>query len=80
MSEPPKKYCIFGCDALVAHGVPQHRFPNPEKRRDLFTAWVLPEVVLVGQQSIPTINLNRVQQSLLTFVEIDHSSSCPRRE
>ncbi|CAH2071700.1 unnamed protein product, partial [Iphiclides podalirius] len=40
MSEPPKKYCILGCDALVAHGVPQHRFPNPEKRRDLFTAWV----------------------------------------
>ncbi|CAH2037543.1 unnamed protein product, partial [Iphiclides podalirius] len=32
MSGPPKKYCIFGCDALVAHGVPQHRFPNPEKR------------------------------------------------
>ncbi|CAH2066620.1 unnamed protein product, partial [Iphiclides podalirius] len=40
----------------------------------------LPEVVLVGQQSIPTINLNRMQQSLLTFVEIDHSYSCPRRE
>ncbi|CAH2069256.1 unnamed protein product, partial [Iphiclides podalirius] len=110
MRELQKKYCIFGCDALVAHGVPLHRFPNPEKRRDLFTAWVSsvgekltetdPKKIYSNKRlcdnhfdlkckttggrliwsAIPTINLNRVQQSLRTFVETDHSYCGPRRD
>ncbi|RVE48224.1 hypothetical protein evm_007081 [Chilo suppressalis] len=40
MSGIPKKYCIFGCDSLSIQNVPLHRFPNPQKRFELFTSWV----------------------------------------
>ncbi|KAI8432595.1 hypothetical protein MSG28_013582 [Choristoneura fumiferana] len=110
MSVLRKRFCIFGCDSLVVHGANLHRFPNPEKRPDLFAAWVSaagdylkekdPKKVFKNKRicdhhfnpttkttggrliwsAIPTINLHRVQQSIATVVEADHSYCGPRRE
>ncbi|CAG9790684.1 unnamed protein product [Diatraea saccharalis] len=59
MSGVQKKYCIFGCDSLAIHNVPFHRFPNPDKRPELFTAWVSAVSVNIGENNPQKIYKNK---------------------
>ncbi|CAG9792139.1 unnamed protein product [Diatraea saccharalis] len=59
MSGVQKKNCIFGCDSLAIQNVPLHRFPNPDMRPALFTAWVTAVGENIGENKTQKIYKNK---------------------